>query len=418
MIAIIIVIIIIVMGVGSAIALIFTSIPYYLLLKCKNEKAITPLISILTKCDTGNNTSILVIDISSDITGIAARFTSYVLFTKNVFYNRKKNIGKYFNMKIKSLWFLFISSIFLFNFASAVTEPIFSNLRDTKYDNNTDINYTNSGFQLIRTHAAIKFFSYFSMLFLSLCSAQIFYNLSLLWKESKKKVSKRQFQEKLYNLYYDYVKTGKEISSVCNALSEWILIMYLQSFIFLLLNLVNIAQVVRIVRDLEGEFKQYDFLATVINIIIHNMAFLLPYCMAYKLNSAHQAYHKEFVDSYLGLEVVLDGPGNTYKCIPGCKPEKVTQQQSEVELPKLEQLEPTETSPLLESENVKLAEEKYKDYFKNLSKSFILKKVDEFDFVPSICNLNVPLKSLLYTFTAVISIVCFALSSELLVSDY
>ena len=408
-------------GVVSAIALIIITPLYYLLLKCNNDKAKTPPLNLFTSCNSTKIIFTLAVDITSDMIGIFFRLLMYFLFAWGVFYKRiikcEGYIEKHFTMnsKRKIVWFLIILipiSIILLFIALSAIEPTFSYLRDTKDYHDTKIKYTTLGSGIIVFHAVVKSFSYFCMLLISLCSAKIFYNSSVRWKKSAKDIQLSISQEKLYNLYYNYVKVGREISTECNSLSQWFFIMYCECFVYLLLNFVNIA---RIVKQLPGKSEifqfnpYYNIVASVINLIIYGIVFS-SYCMAYKLNSAHQAFYRKFIDSYLGVEIVLDG-NLRYKCIPGCKPELLEQTNEEFRNPSDDRGEEVD----IECQDEE-AEEKYKEYFKKLPESLILTKVAEFDFVPS-CFISVPLKSLLYTFTVITTIVSFALSSQLLLSD-
>ena len=281
---------ILLVGVLSAVALIATTPFYYYLLRCKNDKATTPPLRLFKECDHTNVTGTLVSNIVSDIIGISIRLLLYLLFGWGVVYKRKNYVVNYFHIN----WWL---PIFFFGIiALSATEPGLSYSRDT---NHTSINYTKTELGIIQFHAATKFFSYFSMLFISLCSAQIFYSLSVRWKEcAPSALEKSQLslnsKEILYSLYYNYVTVGKEISNECRAVSEWFVVMFCEFFIYLVLNLISIERLVKR-GNLEIVDPYYSFAASVMNIIIYGIAFFLSCAMAYRLNSAHQAYYKNLL---------------------------------------------------------------------------------------------------------------------------
>lgn len=418
---------ILVIGGLSSIFLIATNASYYVL--------------IVKKCNAyQTNTSFKLddfINLSANIAGDFLRIIVYILFAWNVICKGVLKCEHLFGIKKRSWNFLISLAYISGAIVISVSEATLSHYRDTFYAFNCD-NETNLKYKSLRglydVHAAAKSLSYISVLAMSFCCVKIFYSSLCQWKETTKNSYKNRIitrtgtdllsEEKLYNLYYNYVEVGKKISFEYNALRQWFLIMYLESLIFLLLNLVHI------IKEIVYPEHGFDISATVMNIIIYSVAFIVPYCMAFKLNSTHQDYHKEFIDSYLGVrvEIVLDSEMHVYECLPGCKPKPLKKEEhSQVEI----RFPNDEASFLLQDIKGKQAkiergepqandqkvENIYKQYFKGIPKGILLTKVAEFDFVPSFI-ISVPLDSLVYTITIISSIVSFALSSQLSVSDY
>lgn len=108
--------------------------------------------------------------------------------------------------------------------------------------------------------------------------------------------------------------------------------MYLVYLIYVLIHLVHIMRIIS--TGLQGNF--FDITSSIMNILLHFVAFLLPYCMGISLNSAHHSYHKKIIDTYLGVDIFNDNAhylcksGNYIKRIK--KPEKIRKKKPEKEL--------------------------------------------------------------------------------------
>lgn len=404
----------------SSVFLIATNASYYLLVvsKCNNN----------SRDDyTYENTTSdhpHAIDIPASILGAVLQVILYFLFARDVVYRgilkHEDYIGKFCG--VCTVKRFLVSLVLSAAIATSVAEAILSHYRDVEYVNSCDNEAVQNyhALQLLfALHAAAKAFSYFYMLVISFSSINIFYSSSVLWKEGIKSMCKckvsfednnivvKTSRTKLYDLYVNYIKVGTKISLQCNALRQWFLMMYLVSFIYLLLDLTHITQ----------PRGTLSIAATVVNIVIYGVAFFAPYSMAFRLNKNHEEYHKKFMDSYQGLEIVMGS--NKYEFTPGSSPVVSKNDEEEQtwgdvgELSLLLRSKEGEVGVETQTEEACL-EEKYKEYFNEVPKSLILAKVAAFDFVPLLMYLiSIPLDSLMHTFTVITSLLSFAIISGL-----
>ena len=262
-----------------------------------------------------------------------------------------------------------------------------------------------------------------SMIVLCFCSAKILSNSLCSWKEASKNMKLGELrpgeenlseiiEEKLSCLYYNYIKVGRKISLKCNMVKRWFVVMYAQCF---LLVLVTVLELTNRLGDRDHKFT------VIVDALVYFFFFFLPnYSMGMIVNKAHQNYHKKIINTYFGIEIVVEG--HKYVCIPG-KP--YTEEELALNAAReqqwlavtINQPVQNETSPLLqhteteieisteegeEARRAELADEKYKEYFKEalrVHKGLIMAKITEFDFIPFFI-ISFPLGSFLYTFTA------------------
>ena len=268
-----------------------------------------------------------------------------------------------------------------------------------------------------------RLISDFSMIVLCIYSVKILYTSLYNWKEATEnmKIGKwrpghedlcETIEEKLNCLYYNYIKIGRKISLECNVLRRWFVVMFSQCFLLVFVSVLDLRSTLSHWKDPK---EKYDFnylkFFVVVDILVYFFIFFLPYYMGIIVNNSHQNYHKKIIDAYLGIEIVIDGC--KYVCIPG----KPLTEELVLNLPvqneslqSLLQHTATEiemsTEQGEEEQRAELADEKYKEYFKEAlraHKALIMAKITEFDFIPSFI-ISVPLNSFLYTFTAVSSV--------------
>ena len=281
--------------------------------------------------------------------------------------------------------------------------------------------------RLLRAYIISNFsglFSDFSMIVLCIYSVKILHTSLCNWKEATKNMKIGEWrpghedlcetiEEKLNCLYYNYIKIGRKISLECNVLRRWFVVMFSQCFLLVLVSVLNLRGTLSRWKDTE---EKYDFnylkFFVVADILVYFFIFFLPYYMGSIVNKAHQNYHKKIIDTYLGIEIVIDGC--KYVCIPG-KPlteELVLNLPLQNEALERPLLQHTATEIEMSTEQggevqrAELTDEKYREYFKEalrVHKGLIMAKKTEFDFIPSFI-ISVPLGSFLYTFTAVSSI--------------
>ena len=269
---------------------------------------------------------------------------------------------------------------------------------------------------VVITHAIFKAYVLFAAVLVSLSATNIIYSAKLRWdKVSLKEVMMEwdgkeaglsEVVDKFYHLYNGYIQVGKDSELERKALKRWFVVMYSIYLIFILVRVIHILQAVS-----KNVSSTDDFANSVLTIFIHFVAFFLPYFAGAELNSAHKNYYRKmnsaFSSSQLGVESV------TYLCRPGKSIELVDMSQHNVQV--------NEATPLLQPEEMsttencyfdKEMERKYQLYYKEALKvQGNIMKICEFDFVPSLLNVSIPLTSQGYTFTILLTIVSLVLNS-------
>ena len=404
--------------------LIATNVSFYLLIgsKCNNNDTY----------QNGTSDSYNKIDTPGNILGSFLQVLLYSLFAYNVVYKgiikHEDYIEKFCKRSVKTflLTLLLLAAVVI-----SVADATLSHYRDVEFvsgcGDEAVQNY--EAYKLFfALHAAAKAFSFFYVLVVSLSSIHILYSAAQMWKEGINSMHKatvsfddseivvEKSRTKLYTLYVNYIKVGKKISLRCNALRQWFLMMYLVSFIFLLLDLTHISDVVQ---EIAQPRSILGISATVANVVVYGVAFFAPYFMAFRLNEAHKDYHEKLIDTHQGLEIVMGG--NKYEFTPGSslvvskidEEEEQTGEVGELTLLLQSKGEEAEVETQLQTKVTSL-EEKFREYFDEVPKSLILAKVAAFDFVPSFFYVvSIPLDSLLNTFTIITSLLSFILISGL-----
>ena len=175
--------------------------------------------------------------------------------------------------------------------------------------------------------------------------------------------------------------------------------MYCTYLIFILVRVVHITEAVS-----KNLSSTDDHVHSVFTIIIHFVAFFLPYFAGTEFNSAHKKYYTKMNEAFWNIKIVQEQAGNSevYFCSPG-KSIKLAKQDGRT--PSKVRLETEDT----ESE----IERKYQLYYKEALKvqGSIMTQVCEFDFIPSLLNVSFPLTSQGYTFAILLTIASFALNS-------
>ena len=358
-----------------------------------------------------------------------------------------------FDMKRKNrvlFWFLviFVSGLFI---AAAIGLTVGSatlgHFRDTIFVNRCDEVMVDDKIATSDAHATAKSLAYFSTVIVCFYSVKIFYSSKCKWKEGTGNMTISEWipkprpqpegeavtlepttgpkslgkvlDDKLYSLYNDYIEVGKKTSLERNALSRWFVVMYLVYLIYVLIHLVHVMRIL----SLGLHENIFDITSTIMNILLHFAAFMFPYYMGITLNSAHHSYHKEIIDTYLGIEIVLNDahylckPGNYIKALihkEGQAEDEDDEEEDDEEeddkapcIPKREELHDVDSSTRREVKKI------YKEYFKEALKvqtSVITTKVAEFDFIPSFLSISIPLDSHGYTFAVLLTVFSIVLS--------
>ena len=240
------------------------------------------------------------------------------------------------------------------------------------------------------------------------CSIKVGKDSDLDHKASKKEVMTewdgeeaglKEVVDKFYHLYNDYIKVGKDFELERKALKRWFALMYCTYLIFILVRVVHITEAVS-----KNLSSTDDHVHSVFTIVIHFVAFFLPYFAGTEFNSAHKKYYTKMNEAFWNIKIVQNS--EVYFCSPG-KSIKLAKQDERT--PSKVRLETKDT----ESDPGKGIEMKYQLYYKKALEvqGSIMTQICEFDFVPSFLNVSFPLTSQGYTFAILLTFASFALDS-------
>ena len=408
----------------SSIGLACTDMSRYLLItvKCNISSYYSSIFEVTTYVTTDILRLIFFLQFSWD-----AGFKSSLLGS-NILSSTKKKMR--FRLLIALVSGLFFTAAIWLTVGSATL----GRLRDEIFVNNCDEVIVDDKIAIADAHATVESFSFFSTIIICFYSVKIFYNSKCKWKEGTDNMTISKWilkpvilrprsgrecvnpddtgtesrigellEDKSYHLYNNYIEVGRKTSLERNALKRWFVVMY---FVYLLFVLIHIVHIMKII-SLGSHENILDITSKIMNILLHFAAFLFPYYMGVTLNNAHHSYHKKIIDTYFGVEIVVNGahylckPGNYIKCLLHAYEEG-----------------PTENTPLVQSidkfqdvddSSTRIeVEKKYKEYFKEalrVQTSVITTKVAEFDFIPSFLSISIPFDSHGYTIAVLLTII-------------
>ena len=279
----------------------------------------------------------------------------------------------------------------------AIPTAYFSYSRDETIFKKCDISDKNG---VVLAHAIFKAYVLFVTVLVSLGAAVIFYSAKLKWDKSLNKVMTEwdgeeaglsEVTDKFYHLYNDYIKVGKDSELERKALERWFVLMYCTYLIFILVRVVHITEAIS-----KNLSSTNDFVHSGFTIVIHFVAFFLPYFAGTEFNSAHKQYYTKMNDTFWKIKIEVqgqDGEREIYSCSPGKS---------------IDTVKDTESEPGKE-----IASNYYQLYYKEALKvqGSIMTQICEFDFIPSLLNVSFPLSSQGYTFAILLTIASFALDS-------
>lgn len=176
---------------------------------------------------------------------------------------------------------------------------------------------------------------------------------------------------KFYTFYNEYIKVGNETLLERAALKRWFVVQY---FVYLLSVLVELVHIVRPLVNNKNSKYDLDFFNTLLYLTFDLFAFFVPYFMGIWLNEVHHQYYEKMATLYYKVDIKLSDE-RTLNFEPG----KITNDNTPEEKKQLTEFYCT-------------AMEKKMD-----------KKLD-FDFVPVIIGISIPLDNPGYSFTILISI--------------
>jgi hypothetical protein len=137
----------------------------------------------------------------------------------------------------------------------------------------------------------------------------------------------------------------------------------------------------------------FDLIHSLLNVIIYIVSFFFPYHAANYSHSEHNRYHEKMNDAYLKINIHVKVEENMllHSCQPGNGAFEVRVHGSPAQPP----------TPADRERFQKSAAKKYKEYFREASivqgANILNNKKEEFDFLPSLVFINIPLSSAGYT---------------------
>ena len=269
-------------------------------------------------------------------------------------------------------------------------------------------------------HAISKFFFLFSTTFQIILTMTILYCAIRKWKNASEAEHSRNYtwngktkdlnklvDEKFYHLYNRYIEIGKSTEVERNAIKRWFLAMY---FIYLIFVLIALVHTMKVLKD--GVLKNYlRILHSFFNIAFYFLALFMPFYMGSWLNNIHENYYKTMREKYLKVIIMkkICSPGNNiHPCnedterITTSRPAPHDQEPDDTDTETAQPLQKAnEGTPLLPKAS---PEKKYVEYY-NKAMEKNMPKITEFDFIPSLGNITIPLDSQGYTFTIILTII-------------
>ena len=182
--------------------------------------------------------------------------------------------------------------------------------------------------------------------------------------------SVQEFVDKnFFTFYCNYTKLGKESKIVCDALQSWFMVHYIA---YLLGVLVELMLAIRLSQKKNSCAHTLDVINTVSYIVFDVLTFFIPYYMVTWLNGLHDKYYREMREQFFMINI--KNGTSTFKFIPGNS-------------------EPNEDNEM-----------KCITYY-NIAMGKPMTKRTDFDFVPAILGISIPLENTGYTFTILVSVI-------------
>ena len=169
---------------------------------------------------------------------------------------------------------------------------------------------------------------------------------------------------KAYNLYVNYVDVGTRTTKMRNILKQWFVLQY---SVYILSVLVELVHIIRPIVGMDPKRPSLDTIHSILHLFFDSLAFLVPYILGTMLNNAHHKYYEKMMEKY--FEVRINGES--------CRLGEV-------------------------KESVRGPYMKY--YHEATRNRDLLVLNTEFDFVPSLFDIDIPLDSPGYTFSILIAI--------------
>ena len=268
-------------------------------------------------------------------------------------------------------------------FLTAIGLPVLGYYRDEEYRQNLSCKNDNSKHQIALAHAIVKGCVFFSIFVLCLVFAQIISSSAKKWEDDtcsltgygitlQENATDKEVQvyvnDKFLSFYDDYIKVGKDTEIERNALKRWFVIQY---FVYLLTVLVEVVHIIRpsTINHQDPSDDKLDYLSTSFYLLFVMLAFFLPYYMAIWLNDLHDKYYKKMKKKFFKAKI------GDHDFKPG-----------------------------LGSKNHDANIKKTLSWYYNATRGKPMTKISDFDFVPVILGVSIPLENPGYTFTILLSV--------------
>lgn len=231
---------------------------------------------------------------------------------------------------------------------------------------------------LAACHALVRVVVFFSTFALCLAFAMVVSSSARRWRKITtqeydiwdKHTDVQEFvNQKFFALYCNYIKIGHESEIERDALKRWFVVQY---FAYLLSVLV---EVVHVIRNEDPTANRWDLANTILYLIFDMLAFFIPYYMAIWLNSLHDQYFKDMSRKFFMTHIKY-GANTVYNFVP--------ERQKDYEENSIEK-------------------KRCSDYY-NAAIAKPMNKIPDFDFVPVILGISIPLENPGYTFTILVSV--------------
>ena len=245
---------------------------------------------------------------------------------------------------------------------------------------------------LVSFHAVAKFFLLFNVFVICSTAASIFTSSGNKWVESDVTVEipgskevKDIVENKFFFLQNHYFKIGKHTELERETLKRWFVLHYLVFLVEILLGIVQIVQPILNIGKVEGrtivingmtKADKFGMVHDCLFFVFDLSVLLVPFFMASWLNTVHRKYYAETLES---LYTYRRSNGVVYR--PGFE---------------------------FTAENKALYED-YREYY-ILATAKNMKINPQFDFVPSIMNIDVPLGAQGYNMAVLLTIMSVVFS--------
>lgn len=182
--------------------------------------------------------------------------------------------------------------------------------------------------------------------------------------------------ERFYTFYSNYLVVGKDAKDKLFIFEAWFVIQY---FIYLLSLMLEIVHLVKPFYN-KDKLDNIDVAHSVLYLVFDLLAFIIPFYMGTWLNDSHHEYHKKLLDGCFG-PITID----KYTFKPGYQYDR-------------------SVSETKANKGKRDAGALYIKYYNFMSAKNLAKRA-EFDFVPSIFGISIPLDSQGYTFSILLSVI-------------